>query len=261
MKKIQPRSFPALPVGVTLKDVDSGNKGRLVIRAEGDRAIISVFDTIEAGFSGQITEALQQIGPKPVLVRVNSRGGDMFESLGGMSALLQHPASVHVEITALAASGASLLAMAGEQIAIVPSGTVMVHNAQGVVMGDHRMMTEAAKIFEGFSATVRSVYADRTGLDEKAVTELMNEGAWMNADQAKKLGFVDVITDQAPADDAAKRRRDLKASLRAQGYTRSQARRAVTALYGADADDEDELDLDAVAATLKTQFAAIEPYL
>jgi len=210
-----------------------------------------------------MSEALRQIGQRPVLLEINSRGGDLFEALGGFNLLVRHPAPVGVQIVGLAASAASLIAMSGERIETFKSGQVMVHNAQGIVMGDHNAMRDAAEIFEGFSATARSIYAERTGLEEKAVGKLMDDATWMAAEEAKRLGFVDIVLDQGADDGAAsKLKRELKAELRAKGLTRAQIRRAVAAAFGPDpSDDDEELDLDRVAAALNTSFAAVEPYL
>jgi ATP-dependent Clp protease protease subunit len=260
--KLQPRQLPALPAGVSFKDPDSGDKGRLVVRAEGDRPTISIFDTIESGFNARISEALSVIGSRPVLLEINSRGGDLFEALGAFNVLVRHPAPVDVQIVGLAASAASLIAMAGEKIEMFKSAQIMVHNAHGFVMGDHHAMAEAAKVFAGFSDTAAAIYAERTGKPKSTIAEMMDQTTWLTADQAKTAGFVDAIVDSPAPNADAQKRRDLRAVLQSKGFSRSEAKRIARLTFGGPEDDEDgNLDLDQVALAMTSSFAPLEKFL
>ena len=178
-----------------------------------DQASITILESIGADFFGEgvtakrIAGVLRSIGNKPVTVQINSPGGDFFEGLAITNLLLNHPAEVTVQILGLAASAAAVVAMAGDEIQIAKSAIMMVHNSQWVAIGDRHVMAEVADQMATFDKAMRSVFVDRTGLEDKKVGSLMDATTFMGADQAIELGFAD---DLMPADSVTK---DTKASL------------------------------------------------
>lgn len=217
----------------------------------GDNAI-NVYDVIgEDYFTGEgvtaarVKSALREIGPNAVTVYINSPGGDMFEGLAIYNVLREHPAEVVVKVQGVAASAASLIAMAGDRIEMGVGSMMMIHNAWGAVIGNRHDFEDAAKVFATFDASMASIYAARTGLNEAAVMAMLDgdgaaaDGTWMMADEAVSAKFADAVTE-APAgkrqakalapDVAAKRK--LDAALASQGIPRGERRAIFNDIQG-----------------------------
>ena len=115
---------------------------------------ITIMDVIGEDFFGgvssrQISAALRRVGDNDVRVTVNSPGGNYFEGLAIYNLLREHPFKVTIEVVGMAASAASVIAMAGDEIRIAKAGFLMIHNVWTVAMGDKNEMREAADLMEG----------------------------------------------------------------------------------------------------------------
>ena len=211
-------------------------------QAGADEATISILDPIgnygEAGgvTARRIEAALRAIGPKPVTVAINSPGGDMFEGLAIYNLLASHPEAVRVRVLGLAASAASIIAMAGDQIELGTGALLMIHNSWGLVVGDQAQLRSAADLFATFDGAMAQVYAHRTGLSPDRVAEMMTAETWMTADEAIREGFATGTFDgpaaqaAAPAEITARRR--LDAILAKTGLPRSERRRLLREAAG-----------------------------
>lgn len=209
---------------------------------------ISLFDVIgEDGWSGggvtanRISAALRSIGNKDITVRINSPGGDMFEGIAIYNLLRAHPAKVTVEVLGWAASAASIIAMAGDDIRMGLGSFMMVHNAWGVVIGNRHDMREAAELFEQFDAAIADIYEVRTGMKRADIEQLMDAETFMTAAQTVEYGFADVVDDaqihaetnasaQVRPEIHAKRRID--AALAQQGISRTERRKMFCQIAG-----------------------------
>lgn len=200
-----------------------------------DAATISVYDVIgEDWWTGEgvtakrIAGALRAIGKKPVTVNVNSPGGDMFEGLAIYNLLREHPAEVTVRVMGLAASAASIIAMAGDRIEMGLGSFLMIHNSWGVVVGNQNDMRDAAETFAEFDAAMADIYTARTGGKTADIAKMMADETWLRAEAAIDAGFADATFD-APdyetADTGKKARAALDASLAKAGVPRSERRR------------------------------------
>jgi len=244
--------------------------------AAGDPDTITIFDFIgeDAWTGGGFTAkraaaALRSIGPKPVTVEINSPGGDMFEGMAIFNLLREHPAEVSVRVMGLAASAASIIAMAGDKITMSIGSMMMIHKAWGIVIGNDDDFTDAAEVFGKFNASMAEVYASRSGNDIKTVLKMLagpnhnSDGTWMTAKEAVANGFADETTDDpepkagtdkgARADLMARRRVD--AMLAQHGLPRSERRRLMREATGThDAADHATpsagIDLSAAAGLL-----------
>ncbi|MBA3446957.1 MAG: Clp protease ClpP, partial [Pseudaminobacter sp.] len=163
-------------------------------------ATISMFDVIgEDIWSGagvtakRISAALRSIGNRDVIVRINSPGGDMFEGIAIYNLLRGHPAKVTVEVMGWAASAASIIAMAGDEIRMGSGAFMMVHNAWGVVIGNRHDMRHASDLFAGFDSALADIYEARTGMKRADIEQLMDAETFMGAAQAVDNGFADVV--------------------------------------------------------------------
>lgn len=205
-----------------------------------DPNTISVYDVIGedwwtgGGFTAsRMAGALRSIGAKDVTVKINSPGGDMFEGIAIYNLLKDHPAKVTVDVMGWAASAASIIAMAGDQINMGLGTFMMVHNAWGGVIGNRHDMRDAADLFDGFDSALADIYEARTGLKRAEIVKLMDAETFMGPSDAVKQGFADTVDDTRSAPDAknaadlqgvnAKRRID--AALAGQGMSRSERRK------------------------------------
>ncbi len=163
----------------------------------GDNTI-TVYDVIgDDPWSGggvsvnRIDAALRKIGNNAVEVHVNSPGGDMFEGIAIYNRLLEHPAKVTMRVMGIAASAASIIVMAGDEILIGPASFLMIHNCWVVAAGDKNDMRETADFLAPFDAAMAGVYAARTGLPEAEISAMLDAETWLNGQQAIAKGFAD----------------------------------------------------------------------
>lgn len=128
-----------------------------------------------------------------IKIRINSEGGDAFEGFAIYNLLKEHKARVEVDIIGLAASAASIIAMAGDVIRIESNGWMMIHNAAGIVRGESEDMKRWSEVLQKISDQAADIYAARTGLDKAACAAMMKSTTWMTASEAKEYGFVDEV--------------------------------------------------------------------
>src|SRR5690606_3543403 len=209
--------------------LDRWNPGIQAAAAEEAERSISVYDVIGYDYwtgdgvtAKRIAAALRSLGKGPVTVNVNSPGGDMFEGMAIYNLLREHDGEVTVKVLGLAASAASVIAMAGDTIQIARAGFYMVHNAWVVAAGNRNDMREIADWLEPFDAAMADIYVARTGQETKAVGKLMDVETWIGGSSAVEQGFADELlpSDQVEQGDAkasAGVARRLEAALRASG--------------------------------------------
>lgn len=206
-----------------------------VAAAGDDDTTITMFEVIgEDWWTGggvtakRVSAALRSIGERDVTVKINSPGGDMFEGIAIYNLLRAHPAKVTVEVLGWAASAASIIAMAGDEIRMGLGTFMMVHNAWGVVIGNRHDMREAADLFDGFDGAIVDIYEARTGMKRAEIVKLMDAETFMGPSEAVKHGFADMVDDKigAPEGDAKNMdrglmaRRQTEAALARAGFTR-----------------------------------------
>ncbi|MBC7285455.1 head maturation protease, ClpP-related [Hoeflea sp.] len=211
----------------------------LAPKAAGENNTISILDAIGEDIFGEgvtarrVSAALRGIGDQEVCVDINSPGGDFFEGVAIYNALRAHPQKVTVRILGLAASAASIIAMAGDEIQIGKAGFLMIHNAWVVVIGNRHDLAEAAATIEPFDDAMAAVYSDRAGVTKAQAAEWMDNETWFNGEQAVDAGLADsfLAADQVTEDKAraatvgtvnAKRRIDT--ALAKTGMPRSERR-------------------------------------
>lgn len=201
-----------------------------------DDTTITMFDVIGEDFwtgggitAKRVSAALRSIGERDVTVKINSPGGDMFEGIAIYNLLRKHKAKVRVEVMGWAASAASIIAMAGDEIVMGLGTFMMVHNAWGMVIGNRHDMREAADMFDGFDGAIADIYEARTGRDRDDIVKLMDAETFMGPKEAVANGFADHVDDDMamPEGDANNKdrglmaRRQTEAALAKAGYSRS----------------------------------------
>ncbi len=166
------------------------------IQAKADQsADISIFD--EIGFWGvtakQFIGDLKAIDAKTIKLAINSPGGSVFDALAMYNALRQHPANVEVTVLGVAASAASLVAMAGDTIIMPENAFMMIHNPLNFAYGNADELRDMADVLDKIGASLVATYANRTGLPEAEIKALLDAETWLNAKEAVLKGFADEL--------------------------------------------------------------------
>lgn len=169
------------------------------VRNDNDERILMLNGEIsnETWFGDEITpeefRGELNSGQGKVTVWINSPGGDCFAAAQIYNMLMEYPGTVDVHIDGIAASAASVIAMAGNHVAISPVGMMMIHNPATVSIGDEREMKKAMEMLSEVKESIINAYELKTGLPRKQLSNMMNAESWMNAQKAVELGFADSI--------------------------------------------------------------------
>ena len=139
-------------------------------------------------------EAFDKISANEIDIHINSGGGNVFEGIAIYSHIVSSGKTVHTYIDALAASIASIIALAGEKVFMARNAQFMIHNATAVVMGTAADMRKTAGILESIEEQLIDIYHQKTNIDKKELREMMDAETWMNSQTAKEKGFADEIT-------------------------------------------------------------------
>ncbi len=132
-------------------------------------------------------------GSGPITVWINSPGGDCVAAAQIYNMLMEYPGDVTVKIDGIAASAASVIAMAGTRVLMSPVSTMMIHNPLTVAIGDSDEMRKAIQMLDEYKESIVNAYEIKTGLSRAKLSHLMDAETWMNANMALELGFCDEI--------------------------------------------------------------------
>ena len=132
-------------------------------------------------------------GGGPITLHINSPGGDCIAASQIYTMLMNYPDDVNVHIDGLAASAASVIAMAGTKVCMSPTSMMMIHNPFTAAMGDSEEMRKAIQMLDEVKESIINAYQIKTGLSRTKLSHLMNEETWMNALKARELGFCDEV--------------------------------------------------------------------
>lgn len=135
-----------------------------------------------------------------VEVTINSGGGDVYAGSEIYTALRDYAGAVNVKIAGIAASAASVIAMAGNKVSISPTAQLMIHNVASVVQGDYRGLEHESNVLKNYNKSIANAYTAKTGKDMDDLLALMNEETWFTAEEAVEQGFCDEVmfTETAP---------------------------------------------------------------
>lgn len=206
-------------------------------------ASISIYDSIGENWEGtgitskRISAALRSIGAKDVVVNINSPGGDFFEGMAIYNLLREHQGKVTVRVLGVAASVASVIAMAGDEILIGDGAFFMIHNAWAVAVGNRHDMLDSAKLLEPFDAAMAALYAHQTGMSTAEAATMMDKETWIGAQQAVDDGFAtgllpsSEITKSTQASTKTKPLALIEASMAKAGFSRNSRRDTFKALF------------------------------
>lgn len=257
-----------------------GAGASLDVKAFGNGTTLEIYD--EIGFYGVSAKAFNEklkAATGDLTVKINSPGGDVFEGIAIHNDLVAYRGKVTVQVTGLAASAASIIAMAGDTIEVGQGAFIMIHNSWGLTIGNRHDHTEVASLLAQIDGALAQTYADRTGIAVDEIAAMMDEETWFTGKDAVAEGFADKllgtteakarfdlsvyakapsgISHKPDADDLVRSERDLERILRTAGMSRSQAK-AVTfggypALAGSSANEISSLTERVAAATAALQ--------
>ncbi len=151
----------------------------------------------DSWFGDEVTPAIFRDelmkGEGNITVWINSPGGDVFAAAQIYNMLMDYKGNVTVRIDGLAASAASVIAMAGTTVEMSPVGMLMVHNPSTAVIGNTKEMQAAIQMLDEVKESILNAYELKTGQPRQSLSDLMDAESWMNAKKAVELGFADKI--------------------------------------------------------------------
>ena len=174
------------------------------IKNKSDKAEIWIYEEIGEDFwtGGGVTakgfqKELAAIKADKIDLHINSPGGLVFDGITIYNLLKQHPANVTTYIDGLAASIASVIALAGDSVIMAENALFMIHKASGLVMGNSDDMRDFAEKLDKVNTSIATTYISKTGKDEPEINDLMAAETWMTAAEALGFGFVDEVSGEA----------------------------------------------------------------
>ena len=164
----------------------------------GEKPALYIYD--EIGYWGDtassLVDQLGKVDADEIDVHISSPGGDIFDGLAIYQALKSHKAKVTVKVDGLAASIASVIAMAGDTVVIAPKASMMIHDGWTMAVGNAEELRKTADLLDKQSQVIASVYADRSNSDANFWRDAMREETWYTAQEALDAGLVDEIEGQ-----------------------------------------------------------------
>ena len=179
-------------------------------QAEVEERVLELNGTIaeESWFDDDITPRMFKeelySGTGPITIWINSPGGDCIAASQIYSMLMDYKGEVTVKIDGIAASAASVIAMAGTKVVIAPTALIMIHNPSTSANGDHRDMSKTIEVLNEVKESIINAYEIKTGLSRAVLSHMMDAVTWMNANKAIELGFADEILEDEKKKDAGK---------------------------------------------------------
>jgi len=168
----------------------------------GQTPELFIYDDIDDwwGVSAQsVVDQIRAMDAPEINVRINCRGGMVFEGIAIYNALRLHKANVHISIEGLAASIASVIAMAGDTVTIAENAMMMIHNPYGWATGDAEAMRKTAEVMDKIADSIAVSYTARTGKSIEELKALMDAETWFTAQEALDMGLVDQIDEPVKA--------------------------------------------------------------
>lgn len=229
--------------------IDRWNSDAAGIRAveHGDN-VITMFGPIGEDFwtgegvtAKRVTAQLRGIGARPVEVQINSFGGDMFEGIAIYNVLREHPYDVTIKVMGMAASAASIIAMAGNRVEIGVASFIMIHNCWVMAAGNQYDFAEMAEFLVPFDSAMADVYAQRTGIGAAEIAKMMQNDTYMSGTVAIERGFADALLpsekmktdeDTKASDTKVNDLRAMELQLVATGMSRTDARARIKKITG-----------------------------
>ena len=164
-------------------------------------ATIHLYDEVGAFGAGskEFLADLAKLDGQHIHLRINSPGGSVVEGTAIYNSLRRHKGGLTVHIDALAASMASVIAMAGAPVYIADNALLMIHNPWTISAGDSEQLRKEADLLDKLKSTLVNAYTRKTGMEQDQIAEMMNNETWLDAVEAVALGFADAIEEGVAA--------------------------------------------------------------
>ena len=148
---------------------------------------------IESTSPTDVSKVLNDANGDDLEVEINSPGGDVYSGSEIYTILKAYAGNVTVKIVGVAASAASVIAMAGKKVMISPTAQIMIHNVSSIAAGDYRDFQHEADVLKNYNTSIANAYILKSGMSQENLLDLMNKETWLNAQQAKELKLADEI--------------------------------------------------------------------
>lgn len=166
------------------------------ITNKSDAAEVLIYNDIAPSSSGGFVRALKEIDAADITVRINSSGGNVFDAIAMANALRDHPARVTTVVDGLAASAASFIATAGDEVVMNRNSEMMIHNPKAALAGGSAEMRSLADRLDAVRDNIASMYVARAGGTVEQWRDVMAAETWYSADEAVAAGLADRVSDQ-----------------------------------------------------------------
>lgn len=194
---------------------------------DADATDVLIYSSIGGWFgmwADEFVDELKAVTTSKINLRLNSPGGSVFDGIAIANAIRSHPATVTVYVDSLAASIASVIAMSGDRLVMMPQSQIMVHNASGACYGDATEMTKMADLLDKQSRNIAEAYAQHTGGSLADWQQYMADETWFTADEALAVGMADEVMPMRPkkgeeADESASAMANVNRSWDLSMYT------------------------------------------
>lgn len=176
------------------------------VKNEAEKATVYIYGTIGADYwspedenrAKEFSQTLAELSPKPVDIRIDSTGGDVYEGFAIASAIQRYEGFTHAYIDGLAASAASYIAMMADRVTMNDYAMIMVHNAWALAIGNRDELRETADRLEAIDKVIAGIISARSVLDVEDVMSAMSAETWYTGDEALEAGMCDevIVTEQ-----------------------------------------------------------------
>lgn len=157
-----------------------------------EKWIYDWFD-VDATCPKDIDKAIDEAKGEELEIEINSPGGSVWAGSDIYTSLMGYQGNVITKITGVAASAASVIAMAGNMVMISPTAQIMIHNVSNVASGDYRDFEHQSEMLKNYNKSIANAYRLKSKLPENELLEMMDDTTWLTAQAAKEKGFVDEI--------------------------------------------------------------------
>ena len=173
------------------------------VKDEASRAVLYIYGTIGEDFWDEedsnrakaFAKTLDELNPKPLDIRIDSAGGDVYEGFAIASAIQRYEGETHVYIDGMAASAASYIALMGDYITMNDYAMFMIHNAWTLAVGNRDELRETADRLEGIDSTIAGIISKRSGMELEEVKSAMGAETWFTADEALAAGMCNEVVE------------------------------------------------------------------
>lgn len=225
--------------------VERWNPAIVSAKKSNDNTTINIYSTIGEYGDGSgmtpkiVSSILRKADGEDMTVNINSPGGDFFDGLAIHTLLSEYEGKVLVNILGMAASAASIVALAGDEINISSSAFFMIHNAWSIAIGNRHDMADVADMLGQFDASMTDLYTKSTGMDKKAIAKMMDNETWIVGTDAVDNGFATALLgdENVKVEDSIKNEyssamRKIDVALAKAGMPRTERRDLIKELTG-----------------------------